>query len=323
MNNEENNNVILIKKNSTNKEINLNEIKKLTLEDGLIWINLNFNSKQSNFWLKNESNVDEVVLDALLAEDTRPRYFIHDDGALLILRAINLNPGFAADDMVSLRLWIDKSKIITIYKRNVIAISDLKEEILKNKGPKTQGEFISRLTKFISLRMSESINSISTQVDEIEESVFDNKDKPEGSIISELRRQIIRIRRYLAPQAEILCEIQKEDITFFSNNDLALLRETADRLTRYVEDLDAAKERITVVKDEAQSQLATRMNNTMYLLSIITAIFLPLGLITSLLGINVAGIPFSNNPFAFTFVTLLLIIIAIIQIIIFKHKNIM
>ena len=61
------------------------------------------------------------------------------------------------------------------------------------------------------------------------------------------------------------------------------------------------------------------MNKTLYILSIITAIFLPLGLITGLLGINVGGIPGSENPFAFVFVCLMLLAIVAGQVLIFRR----
>jgi len=53
------------------------------------------------------------------------------------------------------------------------------------------------------------------------------------------------------------------------------------------------------------------MNKAMYVLSIVAAIFLPLGLLTGLLGINVGGIPGTENEWAFTLVSLVLMAIAI------------
>lgn len=317
------------KQNSTTYLINaegaqrLNDynIKKWNHENGLLWVDLDYNIKENHEFLKEDVKLDAIVLEALLAEDTRPRYFVHGDGFLMILRGINLNPGAAPDDMVSLRLWIEPNRIISIWRRKVMAVEDLRNELENGVGPKTEGEFLAHITRNLSLRMSESINSILGQVDELEEEIFEQKDKPLRTVISELRRQIIGLKRYLNPQQEIFTRIQKDEISLFDKNNLASLRETTDRLTRYVEDLEAAKERTSVAQDELESRLTSRMNKTMYMLSIVTVIFLPLGLITGLLGINVGGIPGSNNPFAFYIVTGLLVFIAIMQVIIFKRKS--
>jgi zinc transporter len=63
-----------------------------------------------------------------------------------------------------------------------------------------------------------------------------------------------------------------------------LLRETAERTARYVEDIDAARERALISQEELNNRLAERMNRAMYTLSIVAAIFLPLGLLTGSAG---------------------------------------
>ncbi|MBK5201918.1 MAG: zinc transporter ZntB [Spirochaetaceae bacterium] len=321
MNTKTNFSAILIKDEGSTKNLSVDNMKKWESKDGLLWINLDYNIQETHDWLNDDSKIDSIVLEALLAEDTRPRYFIHGNGLLMILRGVNLNPGADPDDMVSLRLWVEPKRIISIWRRKVMAVEDLRNEILNGEGPKSEGEFLSHLTRSISIRMAESINNISNQVDELEEEIFEQKDKPLRTVISELRRQIIGLKRYLAPQKEIFTRIQTEEIDFFNSADLASLRETTDRLTRYVEDLDAAKERTAVAQDELVSQQTSRMNKTMYMLSIVTVIFLPLGLITGLLGINVGGIPGSDNPYAFFIVSGLLVFIAIMQILIFRRKS--
>jgi len=312
---------ILIKDEGSTKNLSFENIRHWSPSDGLLWVNLDYNIQKNHEWLNTDSNIDGIVLEALLAEDTRPRYFTHNNGLLMILRGVNLNPGANPDDMVSLRLWVESNRIISIWRRKVMAVEDLRNDILNGEGPKSEGEFLSHLTRSISIRMAESINNISDQVDELEEEIFEQKDKPLRTVISELRRQIIGLKRYLKPQQEIFSRIQTENIDFFTTDDLASLRETTDRLTRYVEDLEAAKERTSVAQDELESQLNSKMNSTMYMLSIVTVIFLPLGLITGLLGINVAGIPGANNPYAFYIVTGLLVFIAIMQVLIFRRKR--
>ena len=74
------------------------------------------------------------------------------------------------------------------------------------------------------------------------------------------------------------------------------LRECADSLTRYIEDLDAMREKAVVIQDSVTALLAEQMNRTVLVLSLATATFLPLGLLTGLLGINVAGIPGAEIP---------------------------
>ena len=81
--------------------------------------------------------------------------------------------------------------------------------------------------------------------------------------------------------------------------------EVSDRVTRYMEDLDVIRDRASVINDELANRLAERMDRTMYLLSLVTLVFLPLTVISGMLGMNVGGIPGGNIPWAFAVTCLL------------------
>jgi zinc transporter len=78
-----------------------------------------------------------------------------------------------------------------------------------------------------------------------------------------------------------------------------------------------------VVQEELQNLLAERMNRTMYVLSLVTVVFLPLGLLTGLLGINVGGIPGTENDRAFTVVTVALVLLALVQLWFFRRRRLL
>lgn len=96
------------------------------------------------------------------------------------------------------------------------------------------------------------------------------------------------------------------------------LQESLDRIVRYLEDLDAIRERAQIVKDELSNALADKMNKNMYVLSVIAAIFLPLGFLTGMLGINIGGIPGADNPWAFYIFTGILVGLVGLQTLVFK-----
>ena len=99
------------------------------------------------------------------------------------------------------------------------------------------------------------------------------------------------------------------------------MREASDQLSRYLEDLDEARDRAAVTQEELVNRLSEQMNNKMYLLSIVAAIFLPLGFLTGLLGINVGGIPGADSKLGFTTFLILLLTVVIFQFWLFKKKK--
>lgn len=111
-------------------------------------------------------------------------------------------------------------------------------------------------------------------------------------------------RRYIAPQREAIQSLQSSELEWIGVKHVRLLAEQSDRLTRAVEELDAIRERLQIIKDEIAAITAERMNRNTYVLSIAAAVFLPLGFLTGLLGINVGGIPGTNSGEAFWLVAI-------------------
>ena len=102
-------------------------------------------------------------------------------------------------------------------------------------------------------------------------------------------------------------------LPWMKKNHVLAVRESSERLRLFVDDLDAVRERALVSQEELSSRLSDELNKRMYVLSLVAAIFLPLGLITGLLGINVGGIPGSNDSVAFWFVCGFLLLMALGQ----------
>ncbi|SHJ82613.1 zinc transporter [Malonomonas rubra DSM 5091] len=297
------------------------EVRNCSAGQGTLWMHLDYKVDETHQWLEEESGLEPIVLEALLAEDTRPRCISYPCGMLVILRGVNLNPGADPDDMISLRVWLEPQRIISIRHRKVMAVDDIRKSVLEGDGPTDAGDFLFLLTRGLAYRIGDVLEQIDDEVDALEDEVLEQGTFEQRSKLSSLRRKIIRIRRYLAPQREVMTRLQTEKTSLLSDMDRIKLREVADHITRYVEDLDSAKDRAAVCQEELENRIGAQMNKTLYILSIITAIFLPLGLITGLLGINVGGIPGSENPFAFIFVCLLLLIIVIGQVMIFRRVH--
>lgn len=303
------------------QKVEWNEIRQWTPQDGLLWVHLNFKAPEAQQWIREESQLDDVIGDVLLAEESRPRVTAFEDGLLVALRGVNLNPGEHPEDMVSLRIWAEKDRIITTRRRKLLSVADLQSAIEEGKGPKTAGEFLDDVADRLMSRMGGVIDGLGDRVAELEEAVLTEESYELRPKLASIRREAIHLRRYMAPQREALARLQSEKLSWLTNEDRVRLRESYDRLTRYLEDLDAARERSAVTQEELVSRLSEQMNNRMYVLSIIAAIFLPLGFLTGLLGINLGGIPGAEYKAGFAIFCLVLVVVLVAEIVIFKKKK--
>ncbi|MEM7225008.1 MAG: zinc transporter ZntB [Pseudomonadota bacterium] len=285
---------------------------------GFLWVHLNRGNPVSHGWLENESGLDSLVVEALLAEETRPRCSPHGEGLILNLRGINLNPGAEPEDMVAVRLWIESTRVISVRGRRIMAVADMKQDIDSGYGPTDVGGFIAELADKLVERMAPVVTQLEDRVDDLEDEALLIEPQALRAQVSDLRRQIIFLRRYIAPQREAIGRLSALTTAWLDPRDHRQLHEISERITHYVEDLGVAWERMAVIQDEVNSRFAEQINRAMYLLSIVACVFLPLTLLTGLLGINVAGIPWAENHWAFAAVCLLLFVLCGFELWIFK-----
>lgn len=285
------------------------------------WIHFDYTLPSTVEWLTTHSGLNPIVIDALLNEETRPRATSIDDGLLISLRGVNLAANSNPEDMVSIRLWVTKNNVVSTRRRKLLSTQDIANDFSTGNGPSSSSQFVIELTNRLISRTGHTINDIEDKVSDIEESILTSTNYSLRTELSVLRRQIISLRRYLAPQKEAMLQLLSDKVTLFSNEEKIQLRETLDHLIRYIEDLDSVKDRAAVSQEELNNSLAEQMNNRMYVLSIVAAIFLPLGFLTGLLGINVGGIPGAENNNSFGLFILLLMGVVAIQVWIFKKKN--
>ena len=285
------------------------------------WLHFDYTLASTKQWLTQQNQLPSVVINALLNDETRPRATTLHDGVLLSLRGVNLSPNSDPQDMVSIRIWFTKNNIISTRFRTLLSTKDIAINFDNNCGPKSAAEFITLITENLIIRMSQTLYEIEDKLSDIEENMLKSSSYDLRNELSDLRRQIISLRRYLSPQREAMTQLFSDKITLFSTEEKIQLRETSDHLTRYIEDLDSMKDRAVVSQEELNNKLSEQMNNRMFVLSVVAAIFLPLGFLTGLLGINVGGIPGADNQNAFGLFIIILIGVVIMQVLVFKKKK--
>jgi zinc transporter len=115
--------------------------------------------------------------------------------------------------------------------------------------------------------------------------------------------------------------VQSERLSWFGDAHRLRVREVNDHLAQYIETLDSIRERAAVSQEELVNQIQEESNSRMYVLSIVSAIFLPLGFATGLLGINIGGIPGAENNNAFVIFIGMLLALTFGLLIFFRHKK--
>ncbi len=264
------------------------------------WIHMQADDPRSREWVEERLGyLPGPVREALLATGTRPRVSRHGDGVMLILRGVNTNPGAEPEDMVSLRLWVEAERVVSLSVRDLAAVHDIADELAAGDGPRRADAFIAEVVERLSRRLSDYADALDVEGDELEKRVLAHPDPALRKRVTDIRGELVDLRQFLIPQREVLARLAAMDLPFMQGDTRLRLAEGQEAAGRTLEVVESLRERLVVLKDELSAALDDRLNRNLYRLSVISVVFLPLGVLTGLLGVNLAGIPGANSPPAF------------------------
>lgn len=290
--------------------------------DGVLWLNLDYTRADVQAWLDEGSGIDLLMREALLEPDPRPRATPHGDHLLVIARGINQNAGSEPEDMISVRAWIEPRRIITMRHRASRSLKALAAAVEKGKGPQTAGGLLVELVEHIVEHVGARVDKLGDEVAAAEDQVLGNGRSGDlRARVADLRRRAAQLRRFLAPQREALGKLAQVALPWFHDAHHERVAEAAGRMTRTIEELDAARESASITQEELSSMVSEITNRRLYMLSIITAVFLPLGFVCSLLGVNVGGVPLQTEEWAFWALIALFAVGVAIQLYIFRKRG--
>ncbi len=296
-----------------------NELKN----KGLAWVHLDGNNYQSKKWLQREvSYLDHLIIDALFAEETRPRIIEFETGMLIILRGINLNNNSEVEDLASIRLWIDDERIISIQKRNFSAAFHVAKNIDQGRKIKDSGEFLYNLIYEILMLLLPLTVSLGEKMDDVEDKADENINQSDlREAVAELRRKTTVLRRYMKPQKEVLQQLKSSDNQWVGEWARRHFQENHDQVSHMLEELDEVKERAQIIHDELSNAITDNLNKSIFKISLIASIFMPLGFVAGLFGMNVGGIPGENNSWGFSTIVFAMTFILAASIFMLKKKK--
>ncbi|WP_446469169.1 zinc transporter ZntB [Xenorhabdus stockiae] len=269
------------------------------------WQHLDYKNQVSYQWIMKTNQLPVPVKDGLVGESIRPKLIRTGEGAMIMLRTINRNDNVRSDHLVSFRIYINDKIIISSSHRKVYSVDQVLADLNNGVGAKNTGHWLVEIADAITDEVNDFIEELHDNLIEFEDNILEQKIPGRGELVL-LRKQLIVLRRYMAPQRDVLTRLSSEKLPWMSDEARHLIQEVSDRLGRGLDDLDSCIARTAVLADEITSIMADAMNRRIYMMSLLTMIFLPSTFLTGLFGVNLGGIPGNKDEFGFGLFSLLL-----------------
>jgi zinc transporter len=265
---------------------------------GFVWLHLDDASADELAFLRSEG-IPDVAANALVATETRPRCDRIEDGAIVNLRgpaAVALDD---SDRLVSIRMWVRRGKVNSVTRRPLSATAQVTGQMEAGRilDP---GDLVAAFARAISKQLDPEVAQLGDLLDDYESELDDPRAIYKlRTAIARIRSDAIAYRRFVAPNRDALVTLSELDFLWLAEEDRLHIREAADRFARMTEELEAVRERAALLHEQITDLRGEQMETRALFISVVAFIFLPLTFITGLLGMNVEGIPYAKEPWAF------------------------
>jgi magnesium/cobalt transport protein CorA len=281
----------------------------------LLWIDLDGRRPEDLRVVAATIGLEPEALDRLAGQDGRAKLLRLPDRVVLTIGAVDPD-----DEEVRRRevdILVGPNHVLTVHDQPIASLEDYRDEIQRERdlGMLDAVGFTAGLLDAILAAYFRQIESIEEAIDRLDEVAVRSRrdDAFLGSVLA-LRRRIARLRRALAPNREALLPLERPD--FELRSDLgSLWPGIIQRLERAIDGVENARELLVGSFDLYLGRASQRTNDTMKVLTLISAVALPGVVLAGVMGMNFKLAFFDESANFFVVLAVMLAFAALILVV--------
>lgn len=275
--------------------------------DAVVWLHFNLSDARARRWLLDATFLPEELRELWREHDGNRRVELVDDGGLLLVVA-DFSYDDASDPSEVAPLWCFASSHLLITARLHPLRSADELRLQRSHLTASSGiELAAQLLDIRTSRVKRLANEMTDQLDNIEDRILAGNIEQQRELLGRNRRLCARLRREFAPERADLNRFLHRPLGPLTEADREALQSSTDSLAFALEEISELYERAKLLQEELASRLAENTGRNLYVLSIVTAVMLPMTLVTGIFGMNVGGLPGLHGGHAFWWVMLLIL----------------
>ncbi|WP_426112494.1 transporter [Massilia sp. PWRC2] len=267
-----------------------------------VWLHFNLSNAASERWLRAHTDLGENFFD-MLHQGSRSTRIEMDDGALVaVVNDVLHNFSFDSADISTLWVHVTPYGVISARRKPLESIERLRQAVEHGELLPSPVQLLVHLLHDQADVLVNIVRDAVARVDTIEDRLLAGRLTRKREDLGALRRVLVRLQRLLAPEPAALFRLLQRPPPWISSDDSQSLRQATEEFTVVLTDLSSLQERIKLLQEEIAAQTSEDNNRSLFLLTIVTVMALPINLIAGLLGMNVGGVPLAQNPQGFVIV---------------------
>jgi len=265
----------------------------------------------------------ELASEDSLSANTLPKYDPFPAYDFFVFRAVDINLERHGSQTLKLAAFLSKNFLFTIHRESMDAIDNVRERLGSDKRLLANG------TDFLLYAIVDhmvdahfpALDKFEECVDSLQDAIFLDARPSHLDELLHLKRDANVLRRQSLPQRELLNQISRGDTQFVQKNHLIYYRDVYDHMFRISETIDVLRDTLSGTMEAYLSVVANRTNEIMRVLTVFSAILLPLTLIAGIYGMNFEHMPELHWAHGYPLALLLMAIVALALFVYFRRRG--
>jgi zinc transporter len=272
------------------------------LHDAFLWLHFSLSNSASEPWLRRNLTLPDAFY-ALLHSDAGSTRLEQDGDALVaLIHDVLFDFTFDASAVATTSLCIAPHMLVSARLRPLRSVDRLRTSVRTGQTFRSPIELLAHLLRDQASVLVDILRKSTMRVDHIEDRLLAHRISASRSELGALRRMLVRLQRLLAPEPAAFFRLLNRPPDWITEEDLQDLQQAAEEFAAAVGDSVALGERVRLLQDELAALVNEQTNRTLFVLTVVTVLALPINLVAGLFGMNVGGIPLSEHRYGFVLI---------------------
>jgi zinc transporter len=272
-----------------------------------LWLHFSLSNSASVPWLQENFPLPEAFYESLHGDTGATRLEQDGDALVAVIHDVLFDFNLDSSAISSTSLCMEPRLLISARLRPLRSIDQLRAAVRAGQIFRSPVELLAHLLQDQANVLVDILRQSTLKVDRIEDQFLANQISTSRRELGSLRRVLVRLQRLLAPEPAALFRLLNRPPDWITEEDLQDLRESAEEFSAAVSDSVALTERVKLIQEELAAQVNDQTNRTLFVLTMVTVLALPINLVAGLFGMNVGGIPLAEHDHGFFWVVIVLI----------------
>ncbi|OUM02437.1 transporter [Variovorax sp. JS1663] len=271
-----------------------------TQPDGAyLWLHFNLSHAQAERWLHRHTELSDTFFETLKDGMHSTRIERADDSLIAVINDVHFDFSFEPSDISTLWINVGPRLVVTARTKPLRSVDALRTAVKAGDVPRSSAELLEHLLRVQADVLVNVVRGVTARVDSIEDELLTGRLDHKRARLGEMRRLLVRLQRLLAPEPGALFRLLQKPPDWLAEDDAQRLRGATEEFSVVLRDMGALQERIKLLQEEIAANVNEDTSRSLFVLTVVTVLALPINILAGLFGMNVGGIPLAEDKHGF------------------------